>query len=79
MTPHSPDMWPGRPLSKVQLSDIALHFNPAWHVASMSTGQFALQLAAFPYQFGAAKDIGFGFWCLNVALFAVLTALLLIR
>ncbi|KAL4434057.1 hypothetical protein ABPG75_000498 [Micractinium tetrahymenae] len=73
-----------RPLSRVQrASDLARHFDPAWHVACMSTGQFALQLAAFPFRSagGAAalKALGFALWCLNVVLFCAFTVLLLIR
>lgn len=69
-----------RPFSRVErLSDVVRNFSPAWHVASMSTGQFALQIAAFPYPFEGARSIGFALWCLNVLLFTVFTMLLVLR
>ncbi|KAJ1942617.1 Plasma membrane sulfite pump involved in sulfite metabolism, partial [Linderina pennispora] len=59
--------------------DILRGFNPAWFTATMGTGITGVLFYGFPYESAAIHYISMGIALLNVLLFVVLSALLIVR
>lgn len=61
------------------LSDKVRQFTPNWFAVTMGNGIVALVLAALPFHFPGQQGLAAALWCVDVVLYAVCVAMLLMR